>query len=309
MKNTGLSAGMMLAFAAYASFSISDAYSKLLAGQIDPFEVAFSGGVFGLLLIPFIRGKNESYRDLFVVRQPVMWLVRAAATFAATAASVEAFMLLPMPEAFSLIFLMPLFVTILSVVLLREKVSTLGWLSVIVGFIGVLIVLRPGLRALHFGHLCALISAVANAVGVIAYRMSGRNTPRLSMFSSSLCGPLVGNGALMLAHAHWPQGSTVWMFLFGYGFLAALGQLLMMMAATRSTASAIALPQYSQMLWAVAFSFYVFHEPLDDWTFAGIAVIIVSGLFKWAYPRVAARIAVIKQQRAVQPPCGPYPFA
>ncbi len=52
------------------------------------------------------------------------------------------------------------------------------WLLVIVGFIGVLIVLRPGLRALPFGHLSALISAVANAVGIIAYRMSGRNTPR-----------------------------------------------------------------------------------------------------------------------------------
>ncbi|WP_395370468.1 DMT family transporter [Komagataeibacter diospyri] len=309
MKNTGLSAGMMLAFAAFASFSISDAYSKLLAGQIDPFEVAFSGGVFGLLLIPFIRGKNESYRDLIVIRQPVMWLVRAVSTFAATAASVEAFMLLPMPEAFSLIFLMPLFVTILSVLLLREKVSTLGWLSVIVGFVGVLIVLRPGLRALQFGHLCALISAVANAVGVIAYRLSGKNTPRLSMFSSSLCGPLLGNGILMLAHASWPQGATVWMFLFGYGFLAALGQLLMMMAATRATASAIALPQYSQMLWAVAFSFYVFHEPLDNWTFVGIAVIVASGLYKWAYPRAITKLAVIKRQRIIQPPCGPYPLA
>ena len=301
MKNTGLSAGMMLAFAAFASFSISDAYSKLLAGQIDPFEVAFFGGVFGLPLIPFIRGKNESYRDLFVVRQPVMWLVRAAATFAATAASVEAFMLLPMPEAFSLIFLMPLFVTVLSVVLLREKVSTLGWLSVIMGFVGVLIVLRPGLRALQFGHLCALIAAVASAVGVIAYRLSGKNTPRLSMFSSSLCGPLLGNGVLMLAHARWPHGANIWMFLFGYGFLAALGQLLMMLATTRAAASAIALPQYSQMLWAVAFSYYVFHEPLDSWTFVGVAVIIASGLFKWVNPRAIIRLITVKQQVIVHP--------
>ncbi|KON63570.1 EamA-like transporter family protein [Komagataeibacter europaeus] len=308
MKNTGLSAGMMLAFAAYAAFSISDAYSKLLAGQIDPFEVAFFGGIFGLLLIPFIRGKNESYRDLFVIRQPVMWGLRAAATFVATAASVEAFMLLPMPEAFSLIFLMPLFVTVLSVVLLREKVSTLDWLSVIVGFVGVLMVLRPGLRALQFGHLCALIAAMANAVGVIAYRLAGKNTPRLSIFSSSLCGPLLGNGALMLAHASWPHGATIWLFLFGYGFLAALGQLLMMMAATRATASAIALPQYSQMLWAVAFSYYVFHELLDNWTFAGIAVIIASGLFKWGYPRAVTKLAAVRRQRLV-PPCGPYPLA
>ncbi|POF63892.1 EamA family transporter [Novacetimonas maltaceti] len=309
MKNTGLLSGMMLAFAAFASFSISDAYSKLLAGRIDPFEVAFFGGVFGLLLIPFVRGKNESCRDLFVIDQPVMWLVRAVSTFAATAASVEAFMLLPMPEAFSLIFLMPLFVTVLSVVLLREKVSTLGWLSVIVGFVGVLIVLRPGLRALQFGHLCALISAVANATGVIAYRLSGQNTPRLSMFGSSLCGPLLGNGLLMLAHASWPHGATVWMFLFGYGFLAALGQLLMMLATTRAEASTIAVPQYSQMLWAVAFSYYVFHEPPDNWTFVGIGVIISSAMFKWVWPGMAGRLAAMKRQRAMQPPYDPCPLA
>lgn len=100
MKFAFLTSGMMLAFAAYSSFSVSDAYSKLLAGQLDPFEVAFSGGVFGFLIIPFIRRPSESYLDIFAPQHPGMWVVRAVATFAATAASVEAFMLLPCLKRF-----------------------------------------------------------------------------------------------------------------------------------------------------------------------------------------------------------------
>ncbi|PYD59666.1 EamA family transporter [Novacetimonas maltaceti] len=298
MKTGFLSSGMMLAFAAFSAFSVSDAFSKLLAGAVDPFEVAFSGGVFGFLIIPFIRRKDESYLDIFSPQRPGMWIVRAIATFAATAASVEAFMLLPMPEALSLMFLMPLFVTILSVTLLHEKVSAWAWVSVIVGFIGVLIVLRPGMRALHLGHLCALIAAVANAVGVIAYRLAGNNTPRLSLFGSSLFGPLVGDGALMLAHAHWPHGWKTWLFLFGYGFLAALGQLLMMVATARAPANRVALPQYSQMLWAVVFSYFLFHQALDDWTFVGIVVVTFSGMLNWIRQHLRYEHLAFEERRA-----------
>ncbi|PYD81700.1 EamA family transporter [Komagataeibacter oboediens] len=297
MNMSFLTSGMMLAFAAFSSFSISDAYSKLLAGQLDPFEVAFSGGIFGFLIIPFIRRPDESYRDIFSPQRPGMWLVRAVATFASTAASVEAFMLLPMPEALSLMFLMPFFVTVLSVTLLHEKVSGWAWLSVILGFIGVLIVLRPGMRELHLGHLCAVIAAVANAVGVIAYRLAGNDTPRLSLFGSSLFGPLVGDGLLMLAHAHWPHGLKTWLFLFGYGFLAALGQLLMMMATARAPANRVALPQYSQMLWAVAFSYFLFHQPLDNWTIAGIIVVTLSGMLNWIRQRISFERLAMRERR------------
>lgn len=281
MKKTLLSSGMMLSFIGFALFSISDACSKGLAGQLDPFEVAFSGGVFGFLILPFIRQPHESYTDIFATDRPSMWLLRAVSTFVSTAASVMAFMLLPMPEALALMFLMPFFVTLISVVLLKEKVSGWTWLSVAVGFLGVLIVLRPGARAFHLGHLCAVIAAMANAASVIAYRLSGQNSARLSLFGSSLFGPLIGDGLLMLAHASWPHGAVTWLLLFGYGFLAALGQLLMMMATALAPANRVALPQYSQMLWAVAFSYLLFNQPLDSWTFVGIVVVTLSGLLHW----------------------------
>ena len=261
-----LISGMALALGAYASFSISDAFSKLLAGQLDPFEVAFSGGVFGFLILPFICKPHESYLDIVRPQQKAMWFLRAACVFVATAASVEAFMLLPMPEALSLMFLMPLFVTILSVVLLKEKVTAWAWLAVVLGFVGVLIVLRPGVRPLNLGHLCALLAAVANAGSVIAYRLASTEGVRLSLFGSSLIGPLVGKGVLMGLHARWPASVEAWVYLFGYGLLAALGQLLMMLATARAPANRVALPQYTQMIWGVVLSYLVFKQPLDSWT-------------------------------------------
>ncbi|GBR11217.1 drug/metabolite transporter integral membrane protein [Acetobacter oeni LMG 21952] len=279
---------MLLAFMAYAAFSISDAFSKLLAGSLDPFEVAFSGGALGFLILPFVRQKHESYIDIVRTAHPWMWLIRASAVFLATASSVEAFMLLPMPEALSLMFLMPFFVTILSVTFLREQVNIWAWISVAVGFVGVLIVLRPGFRALHFGHLCALVAAVANAVGVIAYRRSGANSPRLSLFGSSLIGPLVGNGILMMPHVSWPHG-TDWVFLSGYGLLAALGQLLLMMATQSAPANRVALPQYSQMVWGVVLSYTLFHQQLDFWGFVGVLIVTMSGLVNWIRQKIKFR--------------------
>ncbi|MFS8368911.1 DMT family transporter [Acetobacter indonesiensis] len=291
-----LFSGMALAFGAYASFAISDAFSKLLAGSLDPFEVAFSGGVFGCLILPFIRKPHESYLDVFRPQQKAMWVLRAVCVFVATAASVEAFMLLPMPEALSLMFLMPLFVTILSVVLLKEKVTAWAWLAVVLGFIGVLIVLRPGVRALHLGHLCALLAAFANAGSVIAYRLASKETVRLSLFGSSLIGPLVGNGLLMGLHATWPATMLDWVYLFGYGFLAALGQLMMMLATARAPANRVALPQYSQMVWGVALSYVVFHQPLDGWTFVGIIVLTFSGMLNWVRQRIRYERMALKER-------------
>ncbi|MCP1242141.1 DMT family transporter [Acetobacter lambici] len=298
MDTKTLFSGMALAFGAYASFSVSDAFSKLLAGQLDPFEVAFSGGIFGFLILPFIRRPGESYLDIVRPQEWGMWLLRAGCVFAATAASVEAFMLLPMPEAFSLMFLMPLFVTILSVVLLKEKVTFWAWLAVVLGFVGVLIVLRPGFRALHWGHLCALIAAIANAGSVIAYRLADKERTRLSLFGSSLIGPLLGNGILMGWHAQWPATITAWIYLFGYGFLAALGQLMMMMATARAPANRVALPQYSQMVWGVALSYLVFRQPLDSWTFVGIIVLMSSGILNWVRQRIRYERMAMKERMA-----------
>ncbi|MCT6837730.1 MULTISPECIES: DMT family transporter [Bombella] len=286
MRKILFTSGIVLAFIGYAFFSISDACSKGLAGALDPFEVAFFGGVFGFLIVPTLRRPQESYSALVLSNHPWLWLLRAAAVFVATAASVEAFMLLPMPEALSLMFLMPFFVTIVSVLFLKEQVTGWAWLSVLLGFVGVMIVLRPGMKALNFGHLCAVLAAMSTAVSVIAYRFAGKEASRLTLFGSSLFGPLVGDGILMAKHFVIPHTVAEWLLLFGYGFLAAAGQLLLMLAASIAPANRVALPQYSQMAWIVAFSYFIFHQPVDVWDGIGILVVTFSGMLNWLRQKI-----------------------
>lgn len=87
MKLSPPTKGLLLSLLGFAAFSISDAFSKLLTGRLNPFEVAFSGGVFGLLLVPFVKTRGQSWLNILPIQKPGMWWIRAVATFIATAAS------------------------------------------------------------------------------------------------------------------------------------------------------------------------------------------------------------------------------
>lgn len=277
--------GVLLAFLSYSAFSLSDASVKLLDGTINPFQLAFAGALLGFAVLPFVRGPGGRYSDIFRTSRRSLWLIRAAAMAISTVTSVIAFTCLPMPEAFALIFLMPLFVTIMSVFLLKEQVGWRRWSAVAIGFVGVLVVLRPGFRELHGGHFAALATGLSAAVSVVLYRLGGVGEKRISLYGAGLFGPLVVNGLLMLGDVRLPD-SRQFAFILSYGLLAALGQVLLMLAAQAAPASRIAPPQYSQMLWAVALSYLLFHQTVDATTFVGIAIIIGAGLLTWARERV-----------------------
>jgi drug/metabolite transporter (DMT)-like permease len=231
-----------------------------------------------LTAIPFIKRSGDRWRDIVIAKRPALWLVRAAAGAVGTIAAVISFTALPMAEAFALIFLMPIFVTILSVLLLKEHVGWRRWSAVIAGFIGVLVVLRPGFRALGIGHLAALICGLAGAISMIALRLTGSHEKRITLYGAGVIGPLLLTGVLMLWDFRWP-GLHQSLLLLGYGLLAALGAILLMLATQKAPANHVAPTQYSQMLWAVFFGYVLFNDPLDWPMLVGIVIILGAGLF------------------------------
>ncbi|PYE87875.1 DMT family transporter [Phyllobacterium leguminum] len=270
--------GIILAFAAYAAFAFSDACVKALDGTLSPYEVVFFGAVFGLVALPFMKRGDEKWRDIFITQNKPMWLLRTLMAAACVLGSVVAFTHLSMAEAFALIFLLPAFVTILSVVFLKEQVGWRRWSAVGIGFIGVLIVLRPGFRELSIGHLAAFIAGFTAAVGIVIMRVMGNREKRITLYSSGLIGPIVISGLLMATDYAHPTAQQ-WLYLAGYGLLAALASILLMLAAQRAPASAIASPQYSQMIWAILFGYFIFHDTIDLPMLIGIVLIIASGFF------------------------------
>lgn len=270
--------GVLLGFMAFAAYAFSDAFVKSLRGSLPAYEAVFIGAALGLTALPFIKGRGDRWRDAVLARRQALYLVRALASAIGSIAAVVAFTALPMAEAFALIFLMPIFVTILSVLVLKEQVGSRRWSAVVAGFIGVLVVLRPGFRALGVGHLAATVCGLCGAISMIALRLAGPHEKRISLFGAGIFGSMLVAGALMLADFRWPQPGQ-WTPLLGYGLLSALGSVLLMLATRLAQANHVAPTQYSQMLWAVLLGYAVFHDPLD-WPMAlGIAVILGAGLF------------------------------
>lgn len=270
--------GILLGFLAYSAFALSDAFVKLLEGSRDAYEVAFFGALLGTLALPFIKRPEDRWRDVVVTGHRGMWLLRAVAATATTISSVIAFTLLPMAEAFALIFLQPAFVTILSVVLLKEDVRWRRWSAVAVGFVGVMVVLHPGFRELSVGHLAALICGLSSAISVIIFRVLGESEKRITLYGAGLIGPIAVCGVLMLADFSLPTKGQ-WLFILGYGLLAAAGNILLMFASHHAPASQVAPTKYVQMLWGIGPGYVLFRHPVDVLTVIGAVIIIASGLF------------------------------
>lgn len=270
--------GVLLGFMAFAAFAASDAFVKSLRGSLPAYEAVFFGAALGLTALPFIKGSDDRWRDVVRAQRPGLWLVRALASAMGSIAAVMAFTALPMAEAFALIFLLPIFVTILSVLVLKEAVGWRRWSAVVAGFVGVLVVLRPGFRVLGIGHLAAIVCGLSGAVSMIALRMAGPHEKRVTLYGAGMVGSMLVAGLLMLANFRWPDLAQ-WGLLLGYGLLAALGSVLLMLATQIAPANHVAPTQYSQMLWAVLLGYVVFYDRLD-WPMAtGIAIILGAGLF------------------------------
>jgi S-adenosylmethionine uptake transporter len=270
--------GVLLGFMAFAAFAASDAFVKSLRGTLPAYEAVFFGAALGLTALPFIKVTSDRWHDVLRAQRQGLWLVRAIASAVGSIAAVVAFTALPMAEAFALIFLLPIFVTILSVLVLKEVVGWRRWSAVVAGFVGVLVVLRPGFRVLGIGHLAAIVCGLSGAVSMIALRMAGPHEKRVTLYGAGMVGTMLVAGLLMLADFRWPDLAQ-WGLLLGYGLLAALGSVLLMLATQKAPANHVAPTQYSQMLWAVLLGYVVFHDHLD-WPMAiGIAIILGAGLF------------------------------
>jgi drug/metabolite transporter (DMT)-like permease len=270
--------GVLLGFMAFAAYALSDAFVKSLRGSLPAYEAVFFGAVLGLTALPFIKGGGDRWREVLFAQRQGLWVVRAIASAVGSIAAVIAFTALPMAEAFALIFLLPIFVTILSVLVLKEHVGWRRWSAVVAGFIGVLVVLRPGFRVLGVGHLAAIICGLAGAISMIALRLAGPHEKRVTLYGAGMVGSMLITGALMLADFRWPTLAQVGLLL-GYGLLAALASVLLMLATQNAPANHVAPTQYSQMLWAVLLG-YVFFQDRLDWPMAiGIAIILGAGLF------------------------------
>ncbi len=271
--------GIAQGFLAYSLFSWGDASVKALTGGPSVFEIGFFVTLFAsAMFVSFGRPRGERWRDIFRMKHPGLVMTRTVAGIIAGVCSVIAFTSIPFAEAYALIFLSPAIVTILSMVLLGEQIGWRRWLAVIVGFAGVLAIVRPGFRELLPGHFAALTVSLCAATTVLVLRRIGRTEKRTTLIGVVLLSALVFNGVLMLPGFRWPSPEQ-FLFLAASGFLSAGGHLNLLGAARLAPANQVAPTQYCQMVWAVIVGWLVYAEMPDRFAITGLVLIALSGLF------------------------------
>lgn len=269
--------GLALGFAAFALFSWSDASAKLIKGSLQPFETAFFGAVFGLTILPFLQRRGDRWTAVFETNDRTLWLLRFFAYPIGVMGSVTAFTHLPMAEAFVLMFLQPTYVTVLSVLFLKEQVGFRRWGAVAVGLLGVIIALHPTPSTLSIGHFGAILAGLGGAISVVTFRAADPGEKKVSLFGAGILGGIAICFLAMLPYFRPPTVEEL-LLLACYGLLAALANLVLMQATALAPAAWIGPTQYSQMIWAIILGYLLFGDRIDLPVLIGVGLIIASGL-------------------------------
>jgi drug/metabolite transporter (DMT)-like permease len=210
-------------------------------------------------------------------RRPLLGHLRGIAQVVATFGVIIAFTTIPLAEVYAVVFLTPAAAAVVAVLVLREPVSPVRWVLMATGFAGVLLVVRPGFREIQPGHLTALIAVAIGAFNIVALRILSAHEKRVTLVGIPIAYIITVSAVLMLPGFVMPSGHQ-WLLLVATGLFGGCGQLLFIAAARRAGASEIAPAQYSQMLWALILGATFFGEFPDAIGFAGLAVLVVSGL-------------------------------
>jgi drug/metabolite transporter (DMT)-like permease len=184
---------------------------------------------------------------------------------------------IPFAETYSLAFLAPLFLTFLSFVILREKIVPLRWILVVVSFVGVLIVVRPGFRDLGLGHLAAIGCAVSAACGNIVLRLISNSERQTTIIAVNGIYQLAAAGILMLGSFVVPTLDEL-LRLAVIGLIAGGAQILVIRAMQITPASHFGPTQYVQIVWAVALGALFFHESQDIIGYVGLVLLVLAGI-------------------------------
>lgn len=229
---------------------------------------------FALILVLFPRRAPR----LLESRRKWLQVLRSVLVLLATLCMFTAVSLMPLADVISITFVAPLFVTGLSVLVLREKVGPRRWAAVAAGFLGVLVVMRPGVGVFQWAALLALGQAVLYGSYQIATRFgAGDAKPLNALFYTALVGAAA---ASLFVPWYWATPDlTGWLLLALTGVFGGLGHLAIIMAYDRAEAAVIAPFGYTELLWALLFGFVVFGDFPDRWTLIGASIIAASGLY------------------------------
>ena len=267
--------GMIAAMGAFFMFTVMNVFAKLLSVNHSVIEIAFYRNLIAcipFLFLVFVLGK----REILVIRsQPAAVAFRAVIGAISLTTTFAAFSIMPMAETTVLLFTASLFIPVLGVIFLRERVGPYRWVAVAIGFVGVVVMAGPAGNVNALGIAVALVAALMHATLQIILRYLGRyERPETVTFYFLVIGTLVT--ALPLPFIYVTPTIAEVPLLFGVGLSGAAAQWLLSTAFRCAPAAVVTVFNYSSIVWATLFGWMIWNEWPIPTVLAGSAIVIAS---------------------------------
>lgn len=272
-------------------FATSDMLAKYLSAYFSvPLLVWARYFLHFLFMLLFVVPKQG--RNLFVTHHPWLMILRGLFQYGSSIFIFLAFRILPLAETTALVFVSPLLVALLSGPLLGEKARFRSWLATVIGFCGVLLIVRPGGAMVGIGIFYALCSALCYALYQLMTRKLSASEPRQrQLFYIALIGTVAST---LVMPFYWPKEIPSLFhtsLFFSLAACAYLGHSLMIRAFHQTPASHLAPLMYTQLIWATLFGLIIFKHLPDFYAILGMLVIGFSGLILMLHrPRFIDRL-------------------
>jgi drug/metabolite transporter (DMT)-like permease len=268
---------ILLFIAGVSCFGVMDGIGKLLAADFPVLQLVWARYAFAVPII-LATTAPAGWLNLLRCERPLLQAVRGLLPLFAGASILLGLRFLSLADATVITFAAPLFVVALSAPILRERVGMAAWVGVALGFVGVLIVVRPGANSIAWAALLPLTTAFLFALYQVLTRLASRgDAPSTTLAWTILIGFILTTPFLPLG---WANGSRAgWLLLIFSGLLYGTGQLLLIRALAAAPAAILTPFTYTQIVAAVLFAMLVLGELPDPWTFVGTALIVLAGLY------------------------------
>jgi drug/metabolite transporter (DMT)-like permease len=245
---------------------------------MDALEVAWARYAGGFMLA-FLFSNPLTRPGLIITRRPWLQLGRSALLLGSTVLGFFALRFLRLDQFMTILFSTPFFVAVLSGPFLGEWVGWRRWSAIGVGFIGVLVVIRPGLGGIHPAALLSVIGAVLYALYNISTRLLARtDSTQTTLFYSNLVGALALIPILPFIWTPPADVLTVALMVL-IGAMGSFGHFLLIAAIRLAPPVMLSPFTYTQLVWAIAFGYLVFGDLPDRWTLVGAGIVVSSGIY------------------------------
>ena len=262
---------------AWAILPFMDTIAKYLSAELSFFQITWARYFFTVFFtfpFMFLFFKHQ----LKWTENPKLQFFRGLNLFLANICFFYSISVISMAKALTLAFVAPLITTALSPVFLNEKVGFRRWSAVIVGFLGILVVIRPGFIDFSLATVSAIATGCFYGIYLIITRkLHSTDSPLLTLLLTGVVGATIASFVVPVV---WINPTFVqWSWLALMGIFACLGHILLIYSLQYANASKLAPFGYFEIIPNIILGYYIFNDMLDIWSFTGLFIIISSGLY------------------------------